>query len=63
MPPDDPSAYVPSGKPGGRAPHAWLGTGASLFDAFGFDWTLLVFSAESGTGRHYAGAPRRGGCP
>ncbi|MCB1389738.1 MAG: FAD-dependent oxidoreductase [Rhodobacteraceae bacterium] len=43
VPPDQPSFYVPSGKPGGRAPHVWLGDGRSLFDAFGFDWTLLVF--------------------
>ena len=56
VPPDDPSAYVPSGKPGGRAPHAWLGTGASLFDAFGFDWTLLVFAAEAGSAPFIAAA-------
>jgi hypothetical protein len=32
---------VPTGKPGGRAPHVWLPDGRSLFDAFGFEWTLL----------------------
>jgi hypothetical protein len=32
---------VPSGKPGGRAPHVWLPDGHSLFDSFGFEWTLL----------------------
>lgn len=41
VPPDAPSVYVPTAKPGGRAPHAWLADGRSLFDAFGFDWTLL----------------------
>ena len=40
-PPDTPTAYVPSGKPGGRAPHVWLPDGRSLFDCFGFEWTLL----------------------
>ena len=42
-PPDIPTVYVPSGKPGGRAPHAWQADGGSLFDRFGFDWTLLSF--------------------
>jgi hypothetical protein len=32
---------VPTGKPGGRAPHVWLPDERSLFDAFGFEWTLL----------------------
>ncbi|MCA8883607.1 MAG: FAD-dependent monooxygenase [Rhodobacteraceae bacterium] len=53
-PPDDPSVYVPSGKPGGRAPHAWLSDDASLFDKFGFDWTLLVFSSDTGAAQHFA---------
>ena len=42
-PPDFPTVYVPVGKPGGRAPHAWRPDGSSLFDHFGFDWTLLSF--------------------
>lgn len=40
-PPDAPSTYVPTGKPGGRAPHVWLQDGRSLYDTFGFGWTLL----------------------
>jgi 2-polyprenyl-6-methoxyphenol hydroxylase-like FAD-dependent oxidoreductase len=40
-PPDGPNVYVPTGKPGGRAPHVWLSDGRSLFDTFGFSWTLL----------------------
>ena len=27
--------------PGGRPPHAWLADGRSLYDRFGFEWTLL----------------------
>jgi 2-polyprenyl-6-methoxyphenol hydroxylase-like FAD-dependent oxidoreductase len=40
-PPDAVNTYVPSACPGGRAPHFWLGDGRSLYDAFGFEWTLL----------------------
>ena len=40
-PPDAINTYVPSACPGGRAPHLWLGQGCSLYDAFGFEWTLL----------------------
>ncbi|KUP90769.1 FAD-dependent monooxygenase [Tritonibacter horizontis] len=46
-PPDAASVYVPSAKPGGRAPHAWLSDGRSLFDAFGFEWTLLCLGEDS----------------
>ncbi len=46
---DAPGVYVPTGKPGGRAPHIWRSDGSSLFDHFGFDWTLLCF-AEAGDG-------------
>ena len=40
-PPDSPNTYTPSACPGGRPPHLWLQDGRSLFDAFGFEWTLL----------------------
>jgi hypothetical protein len=40
-PPDVPNSYEPSASPGGRAPHLWLDDGLSLFDTFGFEWTLL----------------------
>ena len=45
-PADTPSVYVPTACPGGRAPHAWLSDGRSLFDAFGPGFTLL-HTAES----------------
>jgi FAD binding domain len=41
-PPDAPNNYTPSASPGGRAPHAWLGDGRSLYDSFNFEWTLLA---------------------
>ncbi len=34
--------YVPTSRPGARAPHAWMHDGSSLFDHFGADFTLLV---------------------
>ena len=34
--------YVPSAHPGCRAPHAWLADGSSLFDHFGWGFTLLA---------------------
>ena len=43
----DPSmrTYVPSARPGARAPHGWLADGRSLYDVFGEGFTLLTFGA------------------
>ncbi|MDB5931318.1 MAG: FAD-binding protein [Polaromonas sp.] len=43
--PDEPNRYLPSARPGGRAPHLWL-DGVSIFDLFGRDYTLLCFTDE-----------------
>jgi 2-polyprenyl-6-methoxyphenol hydroxylase-like FAD-dependent oxidoreductase len=40
-PPDSANEYKPSACPGGRPPHLWLDDGRSLYDLFGFEWTLL----------------------
>jgi hypothetical protein len=40
IPVDKPNTYIPSAKPGGRAPHLWV-EGESIFDSFGLDFTLL----------------------
>ena len=45
-PADSANVYEPSACPGGRAPHAWLADGRSLYDAFGFDFTLLTLTTE-----------------
>lgn len=45
-PPDSANRYIPSACPGGRAPHLWLSAERSLYDAFGFEWTLLRLSRE-----------------
>lgn len=64
-PPDDTFAYVPSGVPGGRAPHVWLdagrGAGSSLFDRFGPGFTLLMLGPEArDAGPLETAAARRG---
>ncbi len=41
-PPDKANEYVPSACPGGRPPHLWIDEQTSLYDLFGFEWTLLV---------------------
>lgn len=40
-PPDPVSEYVPTARPGHRAPHAWLGEGRSVLDEFGDGFVLL----------------------
>ena len=40
---DDYSQYVPTSRPGSRAPHAWLADGRSVLDLFGRTFVLLVF--------------------
>ena len=60
-PPDRPNEYVPTACPGGRAPHLWLDDGRSLFDLFGFEWTLLRMrpSTTPGDGFVQAAAQQR----
>ena len=40
-PPDDYRLYVPTNRPGHRAPHAWLSQGRSTLDLFGDGFVLL----------------------
>lgn len=46
-PPDEAGNYQPSASPGGRAPHAWLEDGSSLYDSFNFEWTLLALGPDA----------------
>jgi hypothetical protein len=48
-PPDKANEYVPTACPGGRPPHLWLADGRSLYDCFGFEWTLLRLGAAEGS--------------
>ncbi len=47
-PPDSANVYVPTACPGGRPPHLWLPEGRSLYDRFGFEWTLLRLARHPG---------------
>ena len=60
-PPDGPNIYHPTACPGGRAPHAWLPDGGSLYDAFGFEWTLLVARDGAQGAEEFAAAARARG--
>ena len=46
-PPDAANTYAATACPGGRAPHLWLADGRSLYDTFGFEFTLLRFGAKA----------------
>ena len=46
---DEPTVYIPSARPGTRAPHIWL-DGQSIYDLFGLDYTLLCFADASPVG-------------
>jgi 2-polyprenyl-6-methoxyphenol hydroxylase-like FAD-dependent oxidoreductase len=46
-PADDPRNYVPTARPGHRAPHAFLADGRSTLDLFGRGFTLLGFGANT----------------
>lgn len=58
LPPDAPTVYVPSGKPGGRAPHVWLEGAQSLYDLFGFEWTLLRLGPDPASATPFTRAAR-----
>lgn len=42
-PPDDYSKYIPTTRPGSRAPHVWLKDGRSTLDLFGRQFVLVAF--------------------
>jgi 2-polyprenyl-6-methoxyphenol hydroxylase-like FAD-dependent oxidoreductase len=46
---DQPNTYIPSARPGARAPHIWLDE-KSILDLLGRDFTLLCFGDSEQTG-------------
>jgi Aromatic-ring hydroxylase, C-terminal len=60
-PPDAANVYMPSACPGGRAPHLWLSDGRSLFDRFGFEWTILRLGPRPPGAEPFVAAARRRG--
>ncbi len=59
-PPDTAETYVPSARPGARAPHAWLSDGRSILDLFGRGFVLLRFGDAPPCAELKAAAERRG---
>jgi 2-polyprenyl-6-methoxyphenol hydroxylase-like FAD-dependent oxidoreductase len=62
-PPDRANEYVPSAVPGGRAPHAWLGDGRSLYDTLGFEFSLLRLGPDAPDATGFAAAAAKRGIP
>ena len=46
-PADDPIRYLPSARPGHRAPHAWLSDGRSTLDLYGRGFVLLALGPRA----------------
>jgi 2-polyprenyl-6-methoxyphenol hydroxylase-like FAD-dependent oxidoreductase len=59
--------YIPTGQPGGRAPHSWLGAGRgigdSLYDRLGNGFTLLRLGPKSTDGASLVEAAKKSGVP
>jgi len=62
-PPDRANEYIPSAVPGGRAPHAWLGDGRSLYDTLGFEFSLLRLGPNAPDVAGFAKAAAARGMP
>jgi hypothetical protein len=62
-PPDEANQYVSTACPGGRAPHAWLADGKSLYDHLGFDFTLLCLRGRGDTAGAFERAATARGIP
>jgi hypothetical protein len=62
-PPDDPATYVPTARPGARAPHAFLADGRSTLDLFRRGFVLLRFGADAPDGAALVAAARNQGLP
>ena len=57
--PDTISLYVPTARPGSRAPHAWISEGRSMVDFFGGGFVLLRFGADAPASEAIEAAFRR----
>jgi 2-polyprenyl-6-methoxyphenol hydroxylase-like FAD-dependent oxidoreductase len=62
-PPDTANEYRPSASPGGRAPHLWMDDDTSLFDRFGFDFTLLRLGPHPASAEPFVTAAASLGIP
>ncbi len=62
-PPEGGLEFVPSARPGTRAPHAWLADGRSTLDLFGDGFTLLRLGPAAPEGTSLARAAAEAGVP
>jgi hypothetical protein len=46
-PADEPETYIPTARPGSRAPHVWLDDGRSIVDLFGRGFVLLRVGSDA----------------
>jgi len=56
--PDDPNRYVPTTRPGSRAPHVWLAPGHCILDLFGREFALLGFGVDASAAEELMAAAR-----
>lgn len=61
--PDEYTTYIPTARPGHRAPHAWLPDGRSTLDLFGHDFVLLDFAADNAASERFMQAAKARGVP
>jgi 2-polyprenyl-6-methoxyphenol hydroxylase-like FAD-dependent oxidoreductase len=57
-PPDDPETYVPTARPGARAPHVDLADGRSILDLYRKSFVLLRFGTDAPDGAALVAAAR-----
>lgn len=55
--------YVPTARPGHRAPHVWIGDGVSTLDLFGPGFTLLLIGQDEDAATPFAAAAATHGVP
>jgi len=61
--PDDPEDFVPSARPGSRAPHVWVREDRSIIDLFGRGFILLRFGSDAPDGLTLEAAALKRGVP
>lgn len=59
-PPDSANNYTATACPGGRPPHLWLNETKSLYDAFGFEWTVLCTGSDAHAAAFVEAAQKHG---
>jgi 2-polyprenyl-6-methoxyphenol hydroxylase-like FAD-dependent oxidoreductase len=62
-PPDEPTSYAPTTRPGARAPHVWLKDSRSTLDLFGRGFTLVATGATPAEASPLVEAARRARLP